>query len=388
MTYQHAEAIAETMAPIAIADRDSVTKAIENACLVVERRASYEVLKNIHVSGHGHYATMTASDSDMVVSTVVPCAADSRIDTSLPAFKLRDLLKKAPVSDDIKLVQDVTDMASIKTGSTTYKLETMEYDKEYILPFPMPGVASFELPAQWLLETLASVSPAISKEETRYYLNGIFVHVANGVLSFVATDGHKLIRRQIEAPRGSEFLHEGMIIPNKAILTAIKLLKAKDCPESIMIAGGGNRHKTRFYIGNVTLTTKLIDGTFPNYERIIPSNNPHKLVVTAKDMATAIIGAIAIADTKTPTVRFDLDETTGIQTCNYQNGVNQSVSEFSGAYNGESMGIGFNSGYVQTLLKALSPKGGDFCMHFNPGSPAWITGEIEGLDAVLMPMRA
>jgi DNA polymerase-3 subunit beta len=244
---------------------------------------------------------------------------------------------------------------------------------------------SFSLPAADLRRLIDRTQFAISTEETRYYLNGIFFHVHgegdNARLRAVATDGHRLAKAEIDAPAGSQGMPD-IIVPRKTVGEIQKLL---DDPEK-MVAVDLSDTKIRLTIDNITLTSKLIDGTFPDYERVIPKGNDKVMTVATSTFKAAVDRVSTISSDRGRAVKLSLsDDTMELAVNNPDSG--SATDEIAVGYDSEPLEIGFNSRYLLDIADQLSSDEAVFRLA-DPGSPTLVQDKDDP-DAlyVLMPMR-
>jgi DNA polymerase-3 subunit beta len=247
---------------------------------------------------------------------------------------------------------------------------------------------SFELPAKQLAELIDRTRFAISTEETRYYLNGIFLHVAEDdkpVLKAAATDGHRLARFTLERPEGAQGMPD-VIVPRKAVGELRKLLEeASDASVQIDLSAS----KIRFTLageGGVVLTSKLIDGTFPDYSRVIPTGNDKLLRLDPKSFYEGVDRVATIATEKTRAVKMGVDrDKVTLSVTSPDNGT--AAEELAGDYTSEPLEIGFNANYLKDILHQID--GDTVELHLaDPGAPTLIRqSEKSPALYVLMPMR-
>lgn len=396
MRIQTQNQIEATENPVIIADRNEFTNAIEKVSDIVETRNSQAILANVLIQGFGEYATVTTSDLDMQITVKMDCAADSRFNSTIPAKKLKELTKKAVKSDFVSLsmANDSADI-SLDFESVKYNLNGLDANDFPHMPSHKTDApsATFKLDGKWFIDCLLSVYDAVSTEETRYYLNGVFMEYSanDNELIFVATDGHKLFRRTIEAPAGAELINDlgcygnGVIIPRKAIKSIMKLIKGKNTPETIEIKTSEARCDFKF--DNVTVSTKLIDGNFPDYRRVIPAYNEKLSSFDAKQLIEAIDSTSLINSNKRFAVKLIISD----NKCDFiVNNPESGSAETSipCEYQGEKFQIGYSSAYLKLLAQVACPKGGNLSIKFNnAGDPAVFTSDLENWTGVLMPMR-
>jgi DNA polymerase-3 subunit beta len=244
---------------------------------------------------------------------------------------------------------------------------------------------SFRIDAQALKRLIDRTQFAISTEETRYYLNGIYFHAieSDGALKLraVATDGHRLARAELEAPSGTEGM-PGIIIPRKTVAELQKLVDAPDTVVSVELSDA----KIRFTVGSVVLTSKLIDGTFPDYQRVIPSGNDKKLTISRQEFAASVDRVSTISSERGRAVKLSIADGQLTLTVNNPDS-GSATDELAADYDADPIDIGFNSKYLLDITSQLSGSDAVF-MLADAGSPTLVrdTGD-EDVLYVLMPMR-
>lgn len=392
MTIQKTNAFTATQNPTAIIDRATLTKATIALCDVIERRTANPSLASIKVIGEGNYIFASATDLDLELTARIEGAADTRLETCLLGYQLRDLLKKARKSEYASLEQfndDDAAIARIEFDSVKYDLNSPDINEFPIFPEASNhGLQKFTLSGEKLLMMLTRTMGAISAEETRYYLNGIYMHVVDDTLRMVATDGHRLYMQDIDAPDGVNSEMHGVIIPTKTVKLMHKMIKAKAMPESVSITVVESQIHFEWQSNDgiyYTLKSKIIDGTFPDYNRVTPNYTE----ICATGDAKAIVGAVndvsLISSQRGRAVKLSLTSGESFAVVNNPD-VGSSSAKLPVNLQGDDLEIGFNSAYFTDLIAVADSK--DISMNFNDaGSPMVVTGDNEGWKAVLMPMR-
>jgi DNA polymerase-3 subunit beta len=296
-----------------------------------------------------------------------------------------DIVRKLPEGTDIELTRDGDEgRLVISCGPARFSLQTLPADDFPSLSVDDLGHA-FTLTAAELKRLIDKTQFAISSEETRYYLNGIFIHVADiegrSLLRAVATDGHRLARLELPAPEGSIGM-PGVILPRKAVGEIQRLIE--DAQSEITVEVSAN--KMRFTFGEALLTTKLIDGTFPDYGRVIPSGNNKRLTVERDMFARAVDRVSTISSERGRAVKLAVSEgKVVLSVTNPDQG--SAVEELEADYDSEPIDIGFSSKYLLDIVNQLDSDTALFLLA-DPGSPTLIQ-DRDGASAlyVLMPMR-
>ncbi|MBX3579895.1 MAG: DNA polymerase III subunit beta [Rhizobiaceae bacterium] len=398
MTIQSAEFIA-TAAPLALVDRKGFADALARVSKVTERRNTIPILSNLRLVGAGESLVVEGTDLDVWHAITVPAAADSRFAVTAPAHILADTCKRM-ASEFVEATQGdclALDFEGARTSLQSLPVADWPTVENYAAKAWGPAVASFTMSAPTLRRMLQATSPAISTEETRYYLNGVFLHVADdrGTLKLrsVATDGHRLVSASADLPDGAEWLQmdrhtAGVIVPRKTVALVLAELKRKGAPESVAVDVGAAW--IRFTIGESVITSKLIDGTFPDYCRVIPAGNDKVATVDRKAFGAMVKAVSTISSERTRAVRLTFGPGKIVATVN--NPDSGSASQWIEAgYDSDLMDIGFNANYVRELVELLACDRARIELA-DPGSPTLFRpseASGDGVDvlAVCMPMR-
>ncbi|KEQ05722.1 DNA polymerase III subunit beta [Pseudorhizobium pelagicum] len=365
------------------ASKSSILDALRLVSQIVERRNTIPILQNVLIDLWGNSGKLTARVSDLDVEATVPFAATVDTDFrgfTIPAHMLMDIVKKLPDGADVRVEATDADLSSvtIKSGCSRFRLSVLSpHDFPSLEGAELPF--SVEIPAAALERAITSVRFAISTEETRYYLNGIFFHPAPTGLKLVATDGHRLSKRFIPLDDVPQDM-PGIIIPKKTV-EAI----AKHLPKEGSITLQVSDAKIRLLIGDMVLLSKLIDGTFPDYQRVIP-NNEAFIEIEGKQLAAAIdrVSTVSTGNGRAVKMTF-AGGSLKLQVSNPDAG----NAEDEVAYEGDAdLETGFNAKYVNDALANLSDS--TIRMHLGEtGSPAVLRADGDHVEnvIVLMPMR-
>jgi DNA polymerase-3 subunit beta len=366
-------------------ERAALLRSLGHVHRVVERRNTIPILSNVLLRAEGDGLRLKATDLDIEVTETIPAEVATGGSTTVPAYVIYDIVRKLPDGSQVSLeTTGENGQMQIRSGRSRFMLQALpESDFPDLAAGDLPH--RFTLPAPDLKRLIEKTQFAISTEETRYYLNGIYFHTLDvsgaTVLRAVATDGHRLARVEMPAPQGSEGM-PGVIIPRKAVAEIIKLVE--DAGETVGIELSSA--KIRLTFGGVVLTSKLIDGTFPDYQRVIPAGNDKMLTVERADFAKAVDRVSTISSERGRAVKLAL--TDGRLTLSVNNPDSGSATEeIEVDYDNTSFDIGFNARYLLDITGQLD---GDTALFklADAGSPTVIQ-DREGAPAlyVLMPMR-
>jgi len=361
-------------------ERATLLKGLSHVQSVVERRNTIPILSNVLLEATADGALkMMATDLDLQINESVAAAVDQPGATTVSAHTLFDIARKLPDGSQVSLTAADGRM-TIVAGRARFSLGTLPRDDfPVIAEGELP--TQFELPAETLKQIIDKTRFAISTEETRYYLNGIFLHVADDVLKAAATDGHRLARVTLPRPDGAEGMPD-VIVPRKCVGELRKLLDEVDGSVGISLSGT----KIRFDLGRAILTSKLIDGTFPDYSRVIPTGNDKILKLDPSSFMEGVDRVSTIATEKTRAVKMALDrDKITLSVTSPESGT--AAEEVPGEYASTPFEIGFNSRYLMDILGQID---GDVVeVHLADAAAPTLIRENDKAAAlyVLMPMR-
>ncbi len=369
-------------------ERATLLRCLSHVQSVVERRNTIPILSNVLIdASDGGSVRVMATDLDLqVVETMSASSVDQPGAITVSAHLLFDIARKLPEGSQVSLTTN-DNRLEVKAGRSNFKLPTLPRDDfPVIVEGDLP--TSFELPARMLAELIDRTRFAISTEETRYYLNGIFLHVTDEdepLLKAAATDGHRLARFTLPRPEGAAGMPD-VIVPRKAVGELRKLLEeALDGNVLVDLSAS----KIRFTLGGeggVVLTSKLIDGTFPDYSRVIPTANDKLLKVDPKAFFSGVDRVATIATEKTRAVKIGLDnDRVTLSVTSPDNGT--AAEELAAEYRSEGMEIGFNANYLKDILGQIDADTVE--LHLADAGAPTLIRENEASRAlyVLMPMR-
>jgi len=283
-------------------DRGVLLKALNHVQSVVERRNTIPILSNVKIAASEKNISLIATDLDLEIIEKVEANVSQVGSTTVSAHILYDIVRKIPEGSLIEIEQNHDNQMELKSGLSNFDLPCLP-DEDF--PEMSSGEMScnFNMNSKDLTRLIDKTRFAISTEETRYYLNGIFLHSINNELRSVATDGHRLACIKAELPSGAEEM-PSIIIPRKTVGEIRKLLE--DCADDLVIKVSDT--KIQFILKDVQLTSKLIDGTFPDYERVIPKNNDKELSIETKIFSSSIDRVATISSDKSKAVKFLLKD--------------------------------------------------------------------------------
>jgi DNA polymerase-3 subunit beta len=369
------------------ADRATLLKALAHIQSVAEKRNTIPILANVLIAVRDGRLSFTATDMEIAIVEEVAASTSRNGATTAPAATLYEIMRKLPENAEIELDHPGGDaQLALRAGKFATSLVVLPHED-----FPSMTAGQlphhFAIPALVLRGLIDRTRFAISTEETRYYLNGIYLHaaVADGTrtLRAVATDGHRLARVEEPLPEGAETI-PGVIIPRKTVNELRKLLEE----ESGSVEIGLSDTRIQFKLGTVTLTSKLIDGTFPEYERVIPKDNDKVLRVGKKDFADAVARVSAISSERSRPVKLALqrDVLTLSAASAEQGTASEELDGDRVKYESGPLEIGFQARYLNDITDQIADS---VEFRFADGSAPTIVQDAGDSSAlyVLMPMR-
>jgi DNA polymerase III subunit beta len=366
-------------------ERSELLRSLGHVHRVVERRNTIPILANVLLRADRGQLALKATDLDLEVSDLVAAEVGPGGSTTVPAHMFYDIVRKLPEGAQIVLESSGDRAAlSIRAGRSRFTLQALP---ESDFPDLATGEMThkFTLKAADLKRLIDKTQFAISTEETRYYLNGIFVHAAGTgqaqTLRAVATDGHRLAQMELDLPKGAVGM-PGVIVPRKTVGEVQRLIEDGEAEVHIELSPG----KIRFAVGDVILTSKLIDGTFPDYARVIPLSNDKELIVDKKEFEAAVDRVSTVSSERGRAVKLSV---TGgklmLSVTNPDSG--SATEELQVEYESDPIDIGFNSRYLLDIAGQIESEAAVLKLA-DPGSPTLIQDkDAKGALYVLMPMR-
>ncbi len=365
-------------------DRAALMRALNHVQSAVERRTTIPILSNVLLRAEDGELSLSTTDMDLEINENVAANVERSGATTAPASTLFDIVKKLPDDASVTLDLDQSgNQMTVKAGRSNFRLACLP-----VADFPELSqgtlATSFALPANELRNLIDRTKFAMSTEETRYYLNGIYLHAADkdglNLLRAVATDGHRLALFEMPLPEGAAGM-PGIIIPRKTVGELRKLVE--EAGDSIKISL--SESKIRFDFDHIILTSKLIDGTFPDYQRVIPKGNDKIVEVNPKAFSQAIDRVSTISDGKSRAVKITLNGKT--MTLSANSPESGSATEDLEVNGNDNMEIGFNARYLLDITQQIE---GDGCRLTlaDAASPTIIQDASDASALyVLMPLR-
>jgi DNA polymerase III subunit beta len=361
-------------------ERATLLKSLSHVQSVVERRNTIPILSNVLIEAREDGSIrLMATDLDLQVDESVQANVATAGATTVSAHTLFDIVRKLPDGSQVELSAAEGKM-QLSAGRARFNLSTLPRDD-----FPVIAEGDlptrFELPAATLRQIIDKTRFAISTEETRYYLMGIFLHVADDALKAAATDGHRLARVTVAKPDGADGMPD-VIVPRKCVAELRKLLEELEGTVEVSMSPT----KIRFGLGSAVLTSKLIDGTFPDYNRVIPTGNDKLLKLDPKSFAQGVDRVSTIASEKTRAVKMNVDrDKVTLSVTSPESGT--ATEEIAADYGSDGIEIGFNARYLLDILGEID--GDTVEVHLADAAAPTLLRENDKSPAlyVLMPMR-
>ena len=366
-------------------ERAALLKAVAQAQSVVERRNTIPILANVLIEAQDSDVRFRATDLDIEVVDRADAQVERAGATTVSAVLLHEIVRKLPDGSLVTLTDDgAKGRLTVEAGRSNFSLATLPKED-----FPVMATSeyssNFSAPAVVLRRLFDKSKFAISTEETRYYLNGVYMHISDSdggkVLRCVATDGHRLARIDAELPSGAAEM-PGVIVPRKTVGELRKLLDDDEAKIAVSVS----ETKIRFATPYITLTSKVIDGTFPDYTRVIPQGNTRKLEVDAAEFAKAVDRVATVSSERSRAVKLTLAEDKLILSVNAPDS-GAAEEELAVAYGDEHLEIGFNAKYLLEIANQVDRENAVFLFNSSGDPTLMREGNDTSAVYVVMPMR-
>ena len=366
-------------------ERATLLKAVAQAQSVVERRNTIPILANVLIEADGDSVQFRATDLDIEVVDRGPAQVERTGSTTVSAVTLHEIVRKLPDGALVSLTDDgASGRLTVEAGRSNFALATLPKED-----FPVMASSeyscNFSAKAPELRRLFDKSKFAISTEETRYYLNGVYMHVSDAdggqVLRCVATDGHRLARIDSDLPDGAGTM-PGIIVPRKTVGELRKLLDDDETEIAVSVS----ETKVRFATPDITLTSKVIDGTFPDYSRVIPTGNTRKLEVDASEFAQAVDRVATVSSERSRAVKLSLDEDRLVLSVNAPDS-GAAEEELAVAYGDDKLDIGFNAKYLLEIASQVDRENAVFLFNSSGDPTLMREGNDTSAVYVVMPMR-
>ena len=361
-----------------------IYKSLSHLQSIVDKRNALPILSNILIEAKNNKLNLSSTDMDISIIENINCEIIEEGSTTINAQLIYDIIKKLHDDSKIEIISNDGKILTLRSGVSKFSLSCLPKEEFPLIESKIQG-HKITTKSQNIFNLIDKTKFAISNEETRYFLNGLYFSIINendsSMLTFVGTDGHRLAKFSISNNVKSDDLN-GVIIPKKTINELYKLLSENSGDIDIEISS----NKIIFYIDNLVFISKLIDGTFPDYKRVIPKNNNEILDVNRSHLLNAVDRVSTIVNEKSPVIKFKLlKDLINLSTSNTDN--SSATEDIEAKYAGKEIEIGFNAKYIMDILENL--KENEIQISFLDNSSPIIAKEKTNPDLiyVLMPMR-
>jgi len=365
-------------------ERAQLLRAMSLAQGVVERKNTIPILANVLLEAEDGTVRLRATDLDIEITEELPAMVEQAGATTVAAHLLHEIVRKLPEGAQLNLSADAaTGRLDVVAGRSRFSLATLPRE-DFPIMASSEYQCSYSLPAGVTRRLFDKSKFAVSTEETRYYLNGVYLHVAEDdgpVLRAVATDGHRLARIDTSLPEGAAEA-PGVIVPRKTVGELRKLLEDDEAEIAISVS----ETKIRFSVDGLVLTSKVIDGAFPDYSRVIPVGNARRMEVDAAEFASAVDRVATVSQERSRAVKLVLDQDRLTLSVNSPD-AGSAAEELVVAYGDEAMEIGFNARYLLEIANQVDRENAVF-MFADANAPTLVhEGDDVSAVYVVMPMR-
>ena len=368
--------------------RDNLLKPLSQCAGIVERKHTLPVLANVLIKKTENSLSFVTTDIEVQIATKIDHQQGGQdLETTVNARKFLDIIRALPDTEDISLEQ-IENKLIIKSGKSKYTLQTLEAAEFPIMSAGHDWDLSVSLSQGKLKNLLTKVHFSMAQQDIRYYLNGLLLAFEGKLIKSIATDGHRLAYYHIDSEKDIEkdteinFPKTDLIIPRKTILELVRLLADSD--EKIKLSA--NKNLIQFELGNTVFVSKLIEGKFPDYNRVIPINHPKSIKINRSEFHSALQRAAILTSDKFKGIRLNFDKNLlKAQSTNTEQ--EEACEEIIIDYTYETLDIGFNVGYILDVLTNI--KQDEITMSLSDGNASTLitTSLDENFKYVVMPMR-
>tara|TARA_B100000989_G_scaffold237211_1_gene184130 strand:- start:178 stop:1293 length:1116 start_codon:yes stop_codon:yes gene_type:complete len=351
---------------------------------IVDKKNSLPILANILIEAKNNTLILSSTDMDISIIEKISCNVMEDGATTLNSQILYDIVRKIDDNSEIEIISNNGKLLTLRSDGSRFSLACLPKEDYPIIEQDNSGI-EININPKILFKLIDKTKFAISNEETRYFLNGLYFNVtnenSNNILTLVGTDGHRLAKFSHSIDRKIDNL-SGVIIPKKTIFELSKLLSETDHNVKIFVSS----NKIIFIIGDIIFISKLIDGSFPDYKRVIPSDNSNILKINRNKLLSAVDRVSTIANEKSPVIKFKLLENVlNLNTINNES--NTASEDLNVEYNGDEIEIGFNSKYIMDIVNNLEDN--EISINLKDNTSPIIAQENSNTNLVyvLMPMR-
>jgi DNA polymerase-3 subunit beta len=359
--------------------RDALLKPLQAVSGIVERRHTLPILANVLLEQRNGQLHVTATDLEMQITAVAELAGKDGNATTVGARKLQDLLRALP--DDAQLNVDATgSKMTVRAGRSRFNLQTLAASDYPRISVGQEQLQTLTLAQREFRALIKLAEFAMAQQDIRYYLNGMLLVIDKGSLQAVATDGHRLSWASLAI--GGDYTRAEVILPRKTVLELSKLLEDSDAPLTIDVLA----NQARFRFGNVELVSKVVDGKFPDFNRVIPTGHGKRIELDRATLLSALQRAAILSNEKFRGVRLVLGEGQLRIICTNSE-QEEAEEELPVGYSGEPLDIGFNITYLLDVLSNIEAEKVHFAFGDANSSALVTLPERDDYKYVVMPMR-
>ncbi len=364
--------------------RSDFFKSLSHVQGIVDKKSTLPILSNILIEAKNNSLVLSSTDMDISIIEKIVCSVSEEGATTINSQILYDIVRKISDNSEIEIISNNGKLLSLRADGSRFSLASLPKEDYPIIDQENPGT-DIRINSKVLYKLIDKTKFAISNEETRYFLNGLYFNISkenkSNIVTLVGTDGHRLAKFSHDI-EGEIDQISGVIIPKKTIYELSKLLSDTDQSIDISISAS----KISFTIGNIKFISKLIDGSFPDYKRVIPKDNKNILKINREDLLSAVDRVSTIANEKSPVIKFKLLQ--NILNLNTANNENSTASEdLKINYQGDEIEIGFNSKYIMDIINNLEDEDITINLKDNTSPITALENSNSNLVFVLMPMR-
>jgi DNA polymerase-3 subunit beta len=359
--------------------RDQLLTPLQSVCGIVEKRHTLPILSNVLIEKTGEHLTLLATDIEMQIRTSTVSSSPETVTITVAARKLQDILRSLPESAEVSLNLDERRL-QLKAGKSRFNLQTLPADDFPRMAEATGQTAVLRLTQKQFKRQLALVQYAMAQQDIRYYLNGLLLVVQNGELRLVATDGHRLAYASEDIGGQQERIE--VILPRKTVLELSRQLTDNDEVLEISLT----QTQARFGFSNIEFVSKLIDGKFPDYERVIPQNQTKIIPLNRDLLQHSLQRAAILTNEKFRGVRLVLSPgSLKILSTNAEN--EEAQEEIEIEYSGEELDVGFNVNYLLDVLNNVNAETIEIRLADSNSSALMMLPANDRFKYVVMPMR-
>ncbi len=360
-------------------NRDVLLKPLMNVTGIVERRHTLPILSNLLIEAENNNIKLTATDLEMQISLNIASELNEKLSTTISAKKFLDICRSLPEAIDIDMISKDSRM-TVKAGKSRFNLQTLPSADYPIMTKVAGDTVTIKISQIELKRLLKQVEFAMAQQDIRYYLNGLLLEVNENRLNLVGTDGHRL--SFTSAILNQTYEKNEVILPRKTVIELIKLLEDNDDEVTIEIATG----QVNFAFGEISLISKVIDGKFPDYHRVIPTAHSNTFTANRVEILTAMQRASILSNEKYRGIRMVLSEN-NLKLISTNTEQEEAEEELEITYNQESLDIGFNVTYLIDVLNNTQQETVNFSFADANSSCLITLPEDSDYKYVVMPMR-